>query len=82
MNVTKRNTLRLRALARLISQSRLNSGEALAAGRTGEAAAWLDVALLLQSMASYVRNTGTWFRQPSLWDPPEELRDDKGARLS
>lgn len=59
--MTKDRTLRrehLRCLARVVSQCGLNEAQALACGRTTEAAAWGDLKEALQAAASRVAKNG------------------------
>lgn len=48
----------LRCLARLIAQARLNSAGAAELGRSGEANAWSEVALFLETVAGEWRARG------------------------
>lgn len=54
----------LRAFARLISQSRINAGEAAALGRVAESHAWTDVAEFLECVLEDARVRGFGLQGP------------------
>lgn len=58
MTKTSRDQMQLRAILRLLAIARINVGEASAAGRSGEAASWLDVAEFLAGIAGWMRSSG------------------------
>lgn len=68
----KARRLRLVALARLVAQARLNAGDALSLGRTGEAAAWGDVSSFLEDVARSWANETPVYVQAMLEPAPEK----------
>lgn len=61
----------IRCLARLISQCRVNAGDAASLGRSSEAKAWREVGESLAEFARWVHARGS--RDSSLWWTPDEV---------
>lgn len=56
-------------MARLVSQARVNAGDALQLGRAGEATAWLECATFLEDVLRSQRTGGRVYLDVELpWD--------------